>query len=368
MPLALTAGAVPAGVVGTAGRRGGSRPASSPFDSRALFAPLSLVGVGGQPAARVAGRSVLVAAYAANREAMLVVHELTARGVPCVFPAVAGINDCDKMSWRIDRASMGWDGVAIEQAELRSVYLDLGAELVTADGVAAFADSEWRRALDGWWRSLDVPVVNPPAASSEAANKLGGLGQAVRDGFEVPDTLVTNDGAEARAFAAEHDGRVIIKPLFGCSVPLPDGRVRLATTLVGEEALADDASIAAAPCLLQAYVPKAFEVRATVIGERVFAAALDSQSVPAARIDVRAGLGQVPITAHELPAEVAQRCIDHVASLGLICAGIDLVARPDRTYVYLEANPRFGWWFVERRTGQPITAAVADLLCGGSRS
>ena len=37
---------------------------------------------------------------------------------------------------------------------------------------------------------------------------------------------------------------------------------------------------------------------------------------------------------------------------------------PDGQYVFLEVNPAGQWLFVEERTGQPITAAVAAQLIG----
>jgi glutathione synthase/RimK-type ligase-like ATP-grasp enzyme len=47
--------------------------------------------------------------------------------------------------------------------------------------------------------------------------------------------------------------------------------------------------------------------------------------------------------------------------LGLVYGAIDMRRTVDGD-VFLEINPAGEWRFVEDRTGQPITAAMADLL------
>ena len=48
--------------------------------------------------------------------------------------------------------------------------------------------------------------------------------------------------------------------------------------------------------------------------------------------------------------------------LGLVFGAIDLRRTADRGDVFLEVNPAGEWRFVEERTSQPITQAVAELL------
>jgi hypothetical protein len=48
--------------------------------------------------------------------------------------------------------------------------------------------------------------------------------------------------------------------------------------------------------------------------------------------------------------------------LGLVYGAIDLRRTPDGRHVFLEINPAGEWRFVEERTGQPMTAAFAELL------
>ena len=48
--------------------------------------------------------------------------------------------------------------------------------------------------------------------------------------------------------------------------------------------------------------------------------------------------------------------------LGLRYGAADFRVAPDGDLVFLEVNPAGQWLFVEYATGQPIAAALADLL------
>jgi D-alanine-D-alanine ligase-like ATP-grasp enzyme len=50
--------------------------------------------------------------------------------------------------------------------------------------------------------------------------------------------------------------------------------------------------------------------------------------------------------------------------LGLLVAGIDMRCCADGRWVCFEVNPSPGFSFYEAATGQPIAAAIADLLAG----
>ena len=70
--------------------------------------------------------------------------------------------------------------------------------------------------------------------------------------------------------------------------------------------------------------------------------------------------------AYDLPAELARRCVQLSAALGLAFAGIDLRIAPDGDVVCFEVNPSPAYSYYEAHTEQPIAAAVARYLAGGS--
>ena len=57
-----------------------------------------------------------------------------------------------------------------------------------------------------------------------------------------------------------------------------------------------------------------------------------------------------------------------VERLGLCYGAIDMILTPDGRYVFIEINPNGQYLWIEQETGLPISAAICDLLMGGSRS
>jgi glutathione synthase/RimK-type ligase-like ATP-grasp enzyme len=108
------------------------------------------------------------------------------------------------------------------------------------------------------------------------------------------------------------------------------------------------------------------EIRATIVGNRVFAAEIHSQNSPKTRDDWRRyDFDNTPHLPHQLPLDMEQKCVDLVRHLNLNFGAIDLILTPQGEYVFLEINPNGQWGWIEELTGLPICAAIVDLLVGG---
>ncbi len=172
-------------------------------------------------------------------------------------------------------------------------------------------------------------------------------------GLAVPETLVTNDPAAARAFIALHDGSVIAKSLSG---------VRSIVKRIGPSHMARLPLLRHGPAQFQALVPGT-DVRVHVVGERVFATRIESAAVDY-RFAPRDGVA-VAMTETTLPDDIAAACVRVARRLNLELAGIDLMRTPAGEYVCFEANPAPAFIAFEAVTGQPIGAAIAALLAEG---
>lgn len=232
-----------------------------------------------------------------------------------------------------------------------------------------FVAREWRRFLDDLWHTLDARwLPGPPSVTAAAREKIPQLDAALSVGLEIPPTLVTTDPAEARAFWQDHQGRIISKVLDRKylppgSDPGSDDAWRCFTEVVSPRALVHLSSIRYAPVVLQAYVPKAAELRVVLVGERVFAAEIRSQHNHHTRHDWRRfDPYHTPYVPHALPEPVIAACRALLARLGLSFGAFDLVWTPDGRYVFLEVNPTGEWQWVARAAGLPIAEAVADWL------
>lgn len=120
-----------------------------------------------------------------------------------------------------------------------------------------------------------------------------------------------------------------------------------------------------APVFLQSYIEKAYELRITVVGKKIFACKIDSQSNPATKEDWRRRTflsEDIPHTSCKLPHRIEEQCLALLERLGLIFGCIDMIVTPQGDYVFLEINPNGQWAWIERLTKLPIAHTIANLL------
>lgn len=222
--------------------------------------------------------------------------------------------------------------------------------------MASFAYAECHEAMAGMWHSLDVQWVNPPEADEVAHHKPRQLALAARLGLSVPNTLITNDPQAARAFIASlRDKRVIYKTFLAQETQWRE------TRLVGRAELDAMESLRLAPVIFQEFVDAEIDLRVTVFGEEVYAAAITTPP-GAYEYDYRVDLSGVRIEPASLPKKLEGLLVRLVAELGLLYGAIDLRLTPEGDYIFLEINPAGEFLFIEEKSGIPLTSAMADLL------
>jgi glutathione synthase/RimK-type ligase-like ATP-grasp enzyme len=236
---------------------------------------------------------------------------------------------------------------------------------ITQPGVAVFIRDETQAFLAGLWRLLaDRFWVSPAHAVTNANNKIYQLQQASAIGLAIPKTLITTNPARALAFYEECNRRMITKVLHRNIVDHGQSVSVVWTNEVTEEHVKLFGSISCSPTLFQEYVPKRYELRITVVGQQVFACAIHSQAASRTEVDWRRYDVDIPYEAIELPTYIEDQCRRLVAELGLQFGAIDMILRPDGSYVFLEINPTGAWLWIQQKTGLRINEAIVDLLTG----
>jgi glutathione synthase/RimK-type ligase-like ATP-grasp enzyme len=232
------------------------------------------------------------------------------------------------------------------------------------------AESELRAALEGSLLALDAYWLNHPYANRLARNKPLQLALAVREGLSVPETRITDDPDEIRELHRRWGGQMVAKLVGGQIVaPTVDEQYVVYTTLVEEDDLRSAAALAACPAIYQRRIEKAFDLRVTIVGERLFACRIDSQDTEQGAVDWRhAGVAALPIRTCELDADTAQRCLALMRRLDLDLAGLDLIVTPEGETIFLEVNAMGQWLWVQEATGMPIASAIVEQLLDGARS
>jgi glutathione synthase/RimK-type ligase-like ATP-grasp enzyme len=173
----------------------------------------------------------------------------------------------------------------------------------------------------------------------------------------VPPTLITNDPVRARAFVASQGGAPVVHKALHAT-PLDWHTTRF---LEGQD-LENLKAIRLAPVILQAYVP-GVDLRVIAVGDRLFAAEIDATATASPQ-DFRTVYDDCRVAPVELPPGVSAGLRRLMASLGLAYGAVDLRRGADGRHHFLEVNPSGLWRFVEHRTGQPISLAIAEHLAG----
>ena len=200
--------------------------------------------------------------------------------------------------------------------------------------------------------SLPAVVVNRPWAGRSNWSKPNQLRLIAAAGIAVPDTIVTTDRDVAHRFLGRH-GRVVYKSISG---------IRSIVAIVeGDGDRLED--VGHGPVQFQQWVP-GVDVRVHVIGDRWIATRIESAEAPDYRYAAFDG-GSLHMTATEIPVDLGRRLVELTHDMGLAVSGIDLRV-DDGSWWCFEVNPSPGFTFYEDHTGQPITDAVADLLCSTS--
>jgi hypothetical protein len=172
---------------------------------------------------------------------------------------------------------------------------------------------------------------HPLNGSNDWQDKLRECRLAAEAGLDVPDTLFTNSPREARAFIRKWGGAVVFKEFSQARISF------LIRTVSAGDPRIDD--VRTSPCAFQQVIAKEFDVRAVVVGSRVFAARIDSQASPSARLDWRVyDNARVAWSRMRLPREVERSMLRLMNRLDLVWASFDLVKSVDGPYYFLEVN------------------------------
>jgi ATP-grasp ribosomal peptide maturase len=229
-----------------------------------------------------------------------------------------------------------------------------------------FARAQARVGLGGVLASLPVKWINHPSALADCEYKPRQLSLAQTVGLRVPATIVTNAPDEVRRFAAEQ-GAIIVKSLAEPIIAEAGSQKAIWTRRVTVPELADLAGLELTTHLFQEWIPKAYEVRMTVVGKRDFAVTIHAHSA-AARIDWRTDYDALTYEVIDCPTEVSERAHTFLSAAGLSYGAFDFIVTADtEDYVFLECNAAGQWGWLAQECGLPIAGAIADELIGDDR-
>jgi glutathione synthase/RimK-type ligase-like ATP-grasp enzyme len=306
---------------------------------------------------------ILVVGGLADRVTELVCARLESCGYPYRLLDLGFYPAGFQVSWRWQRSVIsgfvsgaGWK---LELQNLTGVFVRyLGAEgrmppsEITPSSAPAMY-FEYDSGLMALLEDLPCPVVNRVAGGMSNSSKAYQALLVRECGLLTPPTLVSNDPDAVRRFYEDCGGEVIYKSLSG---------VRSIVRRLTPGQLERLPFLRHGPAQFQSFI-RGEDVRVHTVGDRCFASRVHSDAV-----DYRYAGAEghsVVMEPTELPAPVAEACLRLARRLDLLLAGIDLMQSPEGDYYCFEVNPSPGFLYYEQLTGQPISAALAELLHAG---
>ena len=257
--------------------------------------------------------------------------------------------------------------------------LDLGTvsavwyrRIASGHRIPAAMDVQLRRAaieqteatVQGMIASIDGFHLDPAHCVRRAENKQLQLKIAREVGLEIPRTVITNEPEAVRSLAQQCQHGIVTKPLRPFAIREHGAHKVVYTNAMGAEELEHLADLRYCPAIFQERIPKALELRTTIVGDRVFTASIDSQRSERAKIDWRRECLELidEWEPYALPSEVEDRMLKLMRRLGLHYGAADFILTPDGRHVFLEINPAGEFFWLEKYTGLPLSGAIASLL------
>lgn len=234
-----------------------------------------------------------------------------------------------------------------------------------------FEPTEYRQFIQKQFWSMRIALwsifchkkwLNNPWNVQIAEDKLFQLKCAIQVGFNVPETLATSDPNRVKNFYKKHNGNIIVKTL-GIS-PMID-KVLYTNKLTNEDIMRIN-SVKMSPSIFQVCISKKYELRITVVGDKIFPVKIYSQGDEATSLDWRRKpeLNDFSVKMEQttLPVKIEQCICRYMKSINLRYGCIDMIVAENNEYIFLEINPNGQWYFVQLHTEAQIAKAIAELL------
>lgn len=219
-----------------------------------------------------------------------------------------------------------------------------------------FIASELQHFVEGLVLNDNIKWVNPISAVEIAERKTYQLQIAHKSGFNIPDTVISNDSFELSSFCKVHNDKVICKPIYHGLYFDGNNRYAIYTEHISSSEITD----CIVPTLLQVEVPKGNDIRVTIIGNDVYPVEIFSDGdLP---LDWRGQNKNVRFRNCDIPNEVVEKCFVLMKKLTLEYGAFDFIRTSDNQWYFLEVNPTGEWAWLEIELNLPMRDSFVRLF------
>lgn len=236
----------------------------------------------------------------------------------------------------------------------RPNFLNLGIKDPVQRG---YAEEEIKNLMEGLWMSMpDIFWLSNPADLNRARKKIYQLFLAREMGFAVPKTIITNNPEIVKKFYDECRGKIIFKAIQGELLNYGEKSLSIPTTFITDRHLKNLGLIERTPALFQEHIDRAYELRITVVGDKIFPVKIAPLADLSPFVDWRYPelMEKLSYSLITLPDNISSFCFWLVRKLNLSFGAIDFMVGKNGEVYFLEINPGGQWYWLEDRTGALI--------------
>lgn len=207
--------------------------------------------------------------------------------------------------------------------------------------------------------SNKIPTINKPEANYNCLSKVLQLNYALKVGLKVPESFF---GGKVDKTDFNFINKLCIKPLEGIHLKEDNKTYAHYSEILEDTTDESLATLDICPAIIQKYINKVYEVRTTIIGEKIFSCMIDSQKSEVGKVDWRHhDWANTPHYAIVLPNDINIKLIKLMKLLGIVYGAVDLIFDGEN-YYFLEVNSMGQWLWIEDFTEMPISKSISEYL------
>lgn len=206
--------------------------------------------------------------------------------------------------------------------------------------------------INGLVDSFKGKVLSKPSDLRKSENKIYQIKIAREVNFHFPESSVGTCKEKINEIIKKGG---IIKPLTTGKV-ISDNLCEIIQTSEIKSLVEEDISLT--PLYIQKYINKDYELRITIVNDKVFPVKI----IPCNEIDWRIEQEKNKYSLISVPSQIEDKCFEMLKRMNLKFGAFDFVINKSGEYIFLEVNPNGQWLWLEEKLNLNISDEIVNYL------